>query len=90
MNNEFIQKIGLPARDPYANRCSVGKLLRSLEQAEREALTDALNRVKAHLDGTGFSGHTAKWLSTTLSEFGYSASERMIRRHCHGECSCES
>lgn len=88
MDNDFINRIGLPARDPYANRCSVGKVLRSLPDAERKAFTDALDSVKANLQGTAVSGHTAKWLSATLAEFGYTASERMIRRHCHGDCSC--
>jgi hypothetical protein len=78
--------------NPYANRCSVGNLLRMLSPEDRNALESALFRVRQSLEKQDSlqTGYTARWLSRTVSEYGYKISDRMIRRHLHGDCSCES
>lgn len=78
--------------NPYANRCSVGHLLTSVSEADRAAIADALQKIADSLASQTSmqTGWTARWLSRTLAEHGYKVSDRMIRRHAHGDCSCES
>lgn len=90
MDNPLVNGLTGPAVNHYANRCSVGKLLRSLEGKEQAAFADALDRVAQNLRGNSISGHTARWLSDTMSQFGFHISPYMIRRHCREDCSCES
>lgn len=92
MANDFVERLSEPTPNPYANRCSVGHVLTKVTAEERAALEQAINRVKESLEKqiSLQTGYTAKWLSRVLGEFDFSVSDRMIRRHCAGDCSCES
>lgn len=77
---------------PYANRCSIGSFIRSLDDADAQAMQDALHKVAEALrtKTSQSSGYTTSWIRKVVAEFGVNLSERMLRRHCAGECSCDS
>jgi hypothetical protein len=89
---DLAQSLLQQVKSPYANRCSVGHVLQSVTEQERIALTEALEKVASSLSNKSSlqTGYTARWLSGTLTEFGFKVSDRMIRRHLHGDCSCDS
>lgn len=92
MSSDFAKRLSQPSSSPYANRCSVGHVLTQVTDEERAALEKAINNVKESLEKQTSlqTGYTARWLSRVLGEFNFSVSDRMIRRHCAGDCSCES
>lgn len=89
---DLAQSLTQQVKSPYANRCSVGHVLQSVTEQERIALAEALGKVASSLSNKSSlqTGYTARWLSGTLTEFGFKVSDRMIRRHLHGDCSCDS
>ena len=91
-DKDLAQSLSQQVKSPYANRCSVGHVLQSVTEQERIALTEALGKVASSLSNKSSlqTGYTARWLSGTLTEFGFKVSDRMIRRHLHGDCSCDS
>lgn len=88
----LAERLLQPTPSPYANRCSVGRLLSDANADEREAISNALAKVKESIEKNTFlqTGYSAKWLAKVLQEYGYKISDRMIRRHIHRSCSCES
>ena len=92
MANDFVERLSQPTSSPYANRCSVGHVLAEVTVEERTALERAITNVRESLEKQTSlqTGYTARWLSRVLNEFNFSVSDRMIRRHCAGDCSCES
>jgi hypothetical protein len=90
--NDLVSRLGTPSLSPYANRCSVGLMMETLTDEERQAVESALEKVTAGLKTKSSvqTGYTARWFSKVLEEAGHHVSDRMVRRHCHGECSCES
>lgn len=81
-----------PVPSPYANRCSVGHVLKKVSKEEKEALNVALQHVTDALNTSSSmsSGYTTRWLANVLEEFGHKVSDRMIRRHAKGQCSCDT
>ena len=65
--------------------------METLAPDERAAYATVLDRISENLYNKTYntSGVTAKWLEQTLAQFGIRLSERMIRRHCRKECSCD-
>lgn len=88
----LAQRLLQPTPNPYANRCSVGHLLSSVSATDRDAIEQALTKVGESIEANTFlqTGYSAKWLAATLQEYGHKVSDRMIRRHIHRNCSCES
>lgn len=91
-SSDLAARLSQPAPSPYANRCSVGHVLRAVSPVEREALQNALEKVTEALNSKTAmsSGYTTRWLMQVLEEAGHKVSDRMLRRHCKKECSCDS
>lgn len=90
--NDLASRLTQPVTNPYANRCSIGHVLKKVSAEERKALDIALGHVSEALSTKSFmsSGYTTRWLAAVLEEFGHKVSDRMIRRHVKGDCSCDS
>jgi|688.fasta_scaffold1919371_1 hypothetical protein len=90
--SDLAARLLQPVPSPYANRCSVGHVLRAITPAEREALESTLEKVAEALNSKTAmsSGYTTRWLMGVLEEAGHKVSDRMIRRHCKKECSCDA
>ncbi|CAB4144566.1 hypothetical protein UFOVP1296_47 [uncultured Caudovirales phage] len=91
-SKDLAARLSQPVPSPYANRCSIGHVLKKVSPEEREALDIALGHVSNALStsSTMSSGYTTRWLADVLEEFGHKVSDRMIRRHAKGECSCDA
>ena len=89
---DLVSRLEVPSSSPYANRCSVGLMMETLTDEERTAVQIALDKVADGLKTKTSvqTGYTSRWFSKVLAEAGHNVSDRMVRRHCHGECSCES
>lgn len=89
--DNLVARLGAPPK-PHANKCSVGQMLKDMLEGDRDAVQNALEMVRESIkSGKGLTnGYTATWLAGILKDEGYKVSERMIRRHIHGDCSCES
>ena len=91
-SKDLAARLSQPVPNPYANRCSVGHVLRAITPTEHEALQAALVKVAEALDSKTAmsSGYTTRWLQGVLEDAGHRVSDRMIRRHCKKDCSCDT
>lgn len=76
----------------YANRCSIGSFISSLDTNDADAMRNAVAKVGEALrtKTQQSTGYTTQWIRRIVAETGVTLSEKMLRRHCLGECSCES
>ena len=67
--NNLIARLNESSLNPYANRCSIGNLLRTVSPEERSALENALEKVRASLikQDSLATGYSARWLSRTVA-----------------------
>lgn len=86
MSEQLLEALASGAQP--TKKCLVGQYVRSLSDAEREAVIAALRRCKSSAPED--SGFNFSWLSTVLEEAGGSNIKPAgLRRHMRGECNCD-
>lgn len=76
---------------PGQHRCPFGKLIDSLDAADRAVLDEAIDAVLEHRKVHGLraaNGPTAAWLGRGLAKAGHYVSVQRISQHIDERCTC--
>ena len=90
MTLQHLLQTGLEV--PASNRdCSMKRVMSSLTPPEREALNEAISKVRdsyKSLDATMRKTYTVKWIYGALTTMGYDISQDVVSKHIRLRCAC--
>lgn len=74
---------------PKPTECKIQLIFESVEEDERTALQQAVERVRLDERSGRAKIYSNQWLAKVLSDNGYDVSRSTVARHVKKECSCE-
>ena len=88
------EKLAVTQEPPhFGPRCSIWVIRQNLEEQDRQALDEAIQRIRDARDQgltSGQSAYNCQWLQKSLGSEGHPVSVLTVQKHVRFGCSCGS
>lgn len=85
------ESLAKPVTSKRGPLCLIAQIRNGLDDAERQALDEAIATIRQHRDAgntNGQSGYNAAWLHRALLDEGFTLSVLTVQKHVSQRCAC--